>query len=79
MIFDIQPCAFSDIPDVVTVFQSAFASNPVFERLMVDVPADVKHGYDVRCYEKDFKEQHLRGSRYFKAVELSSGYAGLLI
>lgn len=73
MAFDIQPCSLSDMPDLVTVFQSAFANDPIVGRLMSDVPADIKHARDVQSFSKSFNERHLTGAQYFKAVELATG------
>ncbi|KAL8816291.1 MAG: hypothetical protein Q9191_008357, partial [Dirinaria sp. TL-2023a] len=73
MAFDIQPCQLSDMPDLVTVFQSAFANDPIVGRLMPDVPADIKHARDVQSFSKSFNERHLNGAQYFKAVELATG------
>lgn len=74
MAFDVRPCELSDMCDMATIHHDAFADDQIVGHLMADVPREIKIARDTEAFEKTFREQHLNGSRHYKAVELETGY-----
>lgn len=59
----------TDVPDMVTVYQDLFADDPIFGRIMSNVPKDIRRAFNIPRFTKFFTTEEIYGVQCFKVVE----------
>lgn len=78
MTFSVVKAHASDIPDIVAIANAAFKDDQFIGQMMPNVPIDVQNKYYYPKHVQNFKNPHLTGSIYYKAVN-EKGYVILSV
>lgn len=69
MAFQLLPAEECDVPDMVAIFHSSFASDPIGGRTMCNVPTNIRRAFDIEFFTKFFTTEKVYGVHVFKVVE----------
>lgn len=69
MEFRLLPAEESDVPDMVTIFHTSFASDPIISRTMCNVPTNIRRAFDIEFFAKFFTTEKVYGAQVFKVLE----------
>ena len=73
MSYTLASASVSDVPDIVTIFDAAFAADPFIPHFFTQVPQDVRIRYSIARYSQWFEKQELFGMHMWKVVD-QQGY-----
>jgi hypothetical protein len=74
MAFQLKPAGYSDLDAIADVLVKAHANDKLFQQLFLRVPHELRVAWYADAFRKTWEEKWMR---YYKVVDLKTGYASL--